>query len=119
MKITTATELSLSFTDPVSVDASFLPFDQAPDVKAEIERQLCEGAWKSGSKTSDSHLVREFTAGAGQAVPDRPCVMSVEEVKFLGEMMLDEIMEMFATVLSPSDAKETLKGFIDDRFERS
>lgn len=121
VKVSTVAELLLSSTNLISVDASFLPFsfDQAPDVKAEIERQLCEGAWNSGSKTSDSHLVREFTAGAGQAVPDRPCVMSVEEVKFLGKMMLDEIMEMFATVLPPFDAKEALKGFIDDRFERS
>jgi hypothetical protein len=41
--------------------------------------------------------------------------MSNEEVNFLVKMMLDEIMELFATVLPPKEAKEAMKGFIDDR----
>ena len=40
--------------------------------------------------------------------------MSRDEVHFIGKMMLDEIMELFATVSPPEEAKSTLKGFIDD-----
>lgn len=31
---------------------------------------------------------------------------------FIGKMILDEVMELFATVLPPDEAKETLKGFM-------
>ena len=87
---------------------------KAPDVKAEIERQLRDGAWSPKEAHLDAALVREFTAGAGQPTPDRPCVMSVEEVSFLGKMMLDEIMELMATVLPPAEAKAALKSFVDE-----
>lgn len=40
--------------------------------------------------------------------------MSVKEVDFIGKMILDEVMELFATVLAPADAKTALKGFIDN-----
>ena len=40
--------------------------------------------------------------------------MSKDEVNFIGKMMLDEIMELFATVDNPSDAKAALKSFIDN-----
>jgi hypothetical protein len=94
-----------------SVDS---PFFQPPDVKAEIERQLREGSWIKDTQ-SDAQHVREFTAGAGQPTPERPCLMTEDEVKFLGKMMLDEIMELFATVLPAVEAKDALKGFIDSR----
>lgn len=36
--------------------------------------------------------VREFTAGAGSPCPERPlAAMTVEEVNFLGKMILDEV----------------------------
>lgn len=41
--------------------------------------------------------------------------MSLEETCFISKMMLDEIMELFATVLPPAEAKAALKGFVDDR----
>jgi len=83
-----------------------------PDVKAEIQRQLRDGAWEGASPSQDALNVREFTAGAGQPTPERPCVMSEGEVLFLSKMMLDEIMELFATVLPPAQAKEALKDFV-------
>lgn len=76
---------------------------------------MCEGSWRNCQGDSDAVHVREFTAGAGQPTPERPVVMSVEEVKFLVKMMLDEIMEMYATVLPPAEAKEALKTCIDER----
>lgn len=39
-------------------------------------------------------------------------LMKQSEVDFIGKMILDEVMELFATVLPPAEAKETLKGFI-------
>ncbi len=44
--------------------------------------------------------------------------MSTEEVNFLGKMMLDEIMELFATVLPAKEAKDALKLFIDERWRK-
>ncbi len=41
----------------------------------------------------------------------------MEEVNFIGKMILDETMELFATVHEPSDAKAILKTFIDERYE--
>ena len=39
-------------------------------------------------------------------------VMDNTEVDFIGKMILDEVMELFATVLPPAETKETMKGFI-------
>lgn len=47
---------------------------------------------------TDSEAVREFTGGAGQPIPNAPSVMKPEEVDFIGKMILDEVMELFATV---------------------
>jgi predicted HAD superfamily Cof-like phosphohydrolase len=87
---------------------------RAPDIKAEIQRQLTHGAWDAQQPPRDADHVREFTAGAGQPTPDKPELMSKDEVCFLGKMVLDEVMELFATVYPASDAKRKLCGFIDD-----
>ena len=86
---------------------------RAPDIKAEIQRQLTHGAWDTQEPPRDADHVREFTAGAGQPTPDKPELMSKDEVCFLGKMVLDEVMELFATVYPASDAKRKLCGFID------
>ena len=39
--------------------------------------------------------------------------MDSAEVDFIGKMVLDEVMELFATVLPPAEAKTALKGFIN------
>jgi len=57
--------------------------------------------------------VREFTMGAGQPCPDRPEVMTREEVEFISKMILDEVMELMATVATPEEAKASLKSMID------
>ena len=63
-------------------------------------------------KDQASH-VRDFTVGAGQSCPDRPEPMSKEEVNFISKMILDEVMELMATVYTPEDAKRELKSMID------
>lgn len=63
----------------------------------------------------DADHVREFTVGAGQPCPDRPeHPMTAEEVGFIAKMMMDEIMELMATVHGPMEAKDTLKRLIDE-----
>jgi len=56
-------------------------------------------------KMSDAELVREFTKETGNRVPDKPEIMVKEEVYFLVKMLLDEIMELCATVSDPKEAK--------------
>ena len=55
---------------------------------------------------SDAEHVREFTAGAGQPVPDRPSPMTDEETKFITKMIIDETLELLATIMPPAAAKE-------------
>lgn len=63
---------------------------------------------------SNSDDVREFTSGAGQPTPDKPCVMGNDEVIFLTKMILDETMELMATILPPTESKNIMKQLIDD-----
>lgn len=63
---------------------------------------------------SNSDDVREFTSGAGQPTPDKPSVMNNDEVIFLTKMILDETMELMATILPPKEAKNIMKQLIDD-----
>tara|TARA_B100002019_G_C21096167_1_gene511145 strand:+ start:95 stop:832 length:738 start_codon:yes stop_codon:yes gene_type:complete len=63
---------------------------------------------------SNSDDVREFTSGAGQETPDNPCVMNYDEVIFLTKMILDETMELMATILPPKESKNIMKKLIDD-----
>ena len=43
---------------------------------------------------TDAEAVREFTGGAGQPIPNQPCVMDKTEVDFISKMILDETMEL-------------------------
>lgn len=62
---------------------------------------------------SDYQLVKEFTDLAGGFQPvDVPTPMSKSEVYFLVTMMLDEIMELFATVAGPEETKESMINMI-------
>jgi predicted HAD superfamily Cof-like phosphohydrolase len=61
--------------------------------------------------SSDAELVREFTREAGQRVPNVPEPMQRRAVKFLVEMVLDELMELMATVMEPKEAKEVLRDY--------
>ena len=63
---------------------------------------------------SDSEHVREFTGGAGQPIPNKPCPMTETEVDFITKMVLDEVMELLATVYDPSVAKEKMCKMIAD-----
>ena len=60
-----------------------------------------------------SRKVREFTLGAKRSSPDTPEPMSEEEVDFISKMILDEVMELQATVCGPEKAKAKLKQMID------
>lgn len=63
---------------------------------------------------SDAEKVREFTAEAGQSVPDRPSVpMDNNEIEFISKMMIDELLELLSTVMKPDDSKTMLKNLID------
>lgn len=66
------------------------------------------------SKISDAELVREFTKESGTNVPNKPELMTKEEVFFLIKMMLDEIMELGATVSEPHEVKLKMIKMITD-----
>lgn len=63
---------------------------------------------------SDYELVREFTEKTGNVIPDKPQLMSREETFFLIKMMLDEIMELAATVEEASVSKKIMIDMINN-----
>jgi len=63
---------------------------------------------------TDAEKVRQFTYEAGQDTPDHPQIMSENEVSFIGKMIIDEVLELFASVMTPQESKQLLKKFIDD-----
>ena len=70
---------------------------------------------RTGSQAlSDAEKVREFTFEAGQAVPEKPRLMDVSEVNFVTKMILDELLELYSTVLPPQRAKHLMKSMLDE-----
>jgi len=84
---------------------------KAPDVEGEMARQFKEGSWSqsgsAGAVTPSEH-VREFTAGAGQPTPDTPELMTAEEVHFITKMIIDETLELWATLFTSDEAVAAL-----------
>jgi len=52
--------------------------------------------------------VRNFTRACGQPTPNTPQLMNRSEVEFITKMILDELLELNATVMSSSDAKTSI-----------
>jgi len=50
--------------------------------------------------------VRQFTRACGQPTPNTPQLMNRAEVEFITKMVLDELLELNATVMSPQEAKQ-------------
>lgn len=64
---------------------------------------------------SDAQLVYEFTKeSSGVDLPDRPQLMNSEEVHFIIKMVFDEMMELYATVADPVEAKYAMIKMITD-----
>jgi len=57
---------------------------------------------------SDAEKVREFTFEAGQPVPDKPQLMGIKEIHFITKMILDELLELYSTVMAPQNAKAAM-----------
>lgn len=64
--------------------------------------------------TSESDHVAQFTRESGFDIPSKPTLMSYEEVHFIIKMVLDEMMELYATVSDPKEAKEQMVKMIMD-----
>lgn len=54
---------------------------------------------------SDAELVTKFTRETGSVIPKIPEPMNSDEVYFLVKMLIDEILELTATVSEPTEAK--------------
>jgi predicted HAD superfamily Cof-like phosphohydrolase len=63
---------------------------------------------------SDSELVKEFTEKTGSIIPNKPELMSHKETFFLIKMMLDEILELSATVEEPYSSKRLMIDMINN-----
>eukprot|EP00483_Globobulimina_turgida_P002803 UN02808 len=84
------------------------------EISANNESKINEESCSSSAHKSDAEKVREFTYEAGQPVPDKPVLMGVDEVNFITKMILDELLELYSTVLPPQAAKHTMKRMLED-----
>lgn len=66
------------------------------------------------STKSDASLVNEFTKASGFDVPDKPVVMSRENVHFITKMIIDELTELMATVDEPKDYVDIMTKMVKD-----
>jgi len=64
--------------------------------------------------TSDAEKVKQFTEETGTEIPKRPQLMDKNEVNFIVKMILDETMELLATVSDTNEAKLTMIKMICD-----
>lgn len=65
---------------------------------------------------SESNLIAEFTKCSGYNVPKFPEIMNEDETLFIIKMILDEVMELGATVLNSTDMKyNMIKMIIDSK----
>ena len=65
------------------------------------------------AELSQAEHVREFTAGAGQPTPDTPELMTAEEVHFISKMIIDETLELWATLFTSDEAVSALVEIIE------
>merc|ERR1719427_1505229 len=56
--------------------------------------------------------VRNFTRACGQPTPNAPQLMNRPEVEFITKMVLDELLELNATVMSPLEAKQSIANML-------
>merc|ERR1719473_997632 len=62
---------------------------------------------------SPAEAVREFTFESGKPTPETPEVMSEDEVHFISKMILDEVLELWATLKTAEEAKAALNGILE------
>lgn len=51
---------------------------------------------------------REFASAAGDEIPDEPKVMSSEKIHFTAKMVIDELLELYASSTTPDIAKKDM-----------
>lgn len=78
-----------------------------------LKKSLNKG-FKGSEHMTDAEKVREFTFEAGQPVPDKPRLMDVSEVNFITKMILDELLELYSTVMSPKSAKAAMMKMLSE-----
>merc|ERR1719409_2154211 len=88
-----------------------------PDVEGEVARQFAHGSWPIRCQDTPAEAVREFTSESGKPTPDTPEVMLHGEVEFISKMILDELLELWATLKTPEESKAALTKMVEEAEE--
>lgn len=59
-----------------------------------------------------ARAVRQFTYACDQPIPEKPQLMNRAEVEFITKMVLDELLELNATVMGPHEAKRVMSNMV-------
>merc|ERR1719336_2452275 len=79
---------------------------------APMQGQVAAQAARCAVKPSHSTDVMAFTRACDQPVAPTPTVMNASEVDFITKMILDELLELQATVRPPAQAKAAMTGLL-------
>jgi predicted HAD superfamily Cof-like phosphohydrolase len=85
-----------------------------PNVEDELARQFSEGSWPNLPQGTPAEAVREFTFESGKPTPEKPEVMSEGEVHFISKMILDEMLELWATLKESDESKAALVKLLNE-----
>jgi len=55
---------------------------------------------------------RQFTQACGHSTPNTPQVMNRPEVEFITKLILDELLELNSTVMTPNEAKSSIMNML-------
>merc|ERR1719326_421834 len=77
-----------------------------------MQGQVAAQAARCAVKPSHSTDVMTFTRACDQPVAPQPTAMTPNEVDFITKMILDELLELQATVRGPAEAKSTMMGLL-------
>lgn len=62
----------------------------------------------TAAQNNHATSVRNFTRACGQSIPNTPQLMNCSEVQFITKMVLDELLELNASVMNPLEAKNSI-----------
>lgn len=96
----------------LDVETGFNRF--ASEVETKINEVSSKVETKLSENFSDAVKVKKFTEETGSVIPTIPKSMGKEQTFFLIKMMLDEIMELGATVENSQEVKERMTQMIEN-----
>jgi len=83
-----------------------------PHTTAGVQQAAAVAQLRPPKNHCHATAVRNFTRACGQPTPNAPQLMNRPEVEFITKMVLDELLELNATVMSSNEAKNSIANML-------